>query len=167
MGHWFVLPVVLLQKLQLKRIIGTVDLSNLKVILIGGGPIPQGLINRSIELKLPIHTTYGMSELCSQLCTTPKNAAPELLKTAGFPLSCWEIRCSEQKELCVRGSPLFMGYETNGVIHQCLDKDGWFATGDLAQINSDGSVQILGRKDQMFQIMYFLFWILFRRMLTQ
>ncbi|MBM76004.1 MAG: hypothetical protein CMK59_11440 [Proteobacteria bacterium] len=135
---------------QLKRIIEHVDLSKLKAILVGGGPIPQGLINRCIELNLPIHTTYGMSELCSQLCTTPAKASSTVLKTAGFPLSCWQIKCSTERELMVKGSPLFIGYEKDGSIHSGLNSDGWFYTGDIAVINTDGSVSILGRKDQMF-----------------
>lgn len=86
------------------------NLGNLKAVLVGGGVIPSALVDRSLQQQIPIHTTYGMTELCSQLCTTPPNASTEILRSAGFSLGDWIIWISDQSEICVQGSPLFLGY---------------------------------------------------------
>ena len=51
-----------------------------------------------------------MTELCSQLCTTPPNSSIESLRSAGPPLGDWKIHISNESEICVQGSPLFLGY---------------------------------------------------------
>ena len=50
-------------------------LTSLTAILVGGGTIPSRLIESSHQRCLPIHTTYGMTELGSQLTTTPTQSA--------------------------------------------------------------------------------------------
>ena len=125
-----------------------VDLSSLKGVLVGGGPIPDQLVAQAAHL--PIHTTYGMTELGSQLCTTPPNASAQTLKTAGFPLHGWEVRIRGAGEICARGAPLFLGYFKNGALHRPFDKDGFFHTGDQGLIDEQGRLVVLGRCDQMF-----------------
>ena len=135
---------------QLYRLLqeSNVDLSSLKGVLVGGGPIPNQLVAQASHL--PIHTTYGMTELGSQLCTTPSNASVQTLKTAGFPLHGWEVRIRAKGEICARGAPLFLGYFKNGALNQPFDEDGFFHTGDQGIIDEQGRLVVLGRCDQMF-----------------
>lgn len=135
---------------QLYRLLqeSTVDLSSLKGVLVGGGPIPDRLITQASHL--PVHTTYGMTELGSQLCTTPPVAPAETLNTAGYPLHGWEVRISTSGEICARGTPLFLGYFKDGALQQPFDKDGFFHTGDQGIIDDQGRLVVLGRCDQMF-----------------
>ncbi|MAA80161.1 MAG: hypothetical protein CL916_12985 [Deltaproteobacteria bacterium] len=135
---------------QLYRLLqeSNMDLSCLKGVLVGGGPIPNELITQASHL--PVHTTYGMTELGSQLCTTPPEAPAETLQTAGYPLQGWDIRISTSGEICARGTPLFLGYFKNGSLHLPFDQDGFFHTGDQGIIDDQGRLVVLGRCDQMF-----------------
>ena len=45
---------------------------------------------------------------------------------------------------------LFQGYVKGEKIAPALDKEGWFHTGDLGCLNEDGTLTVLGRKDNMF-----------------
>jgi len=62
--------------------------------------------------------------------------------TEGRPIGDVELRSDENGELLVRGKELFVGY-LDGT--PAFDADGWFHTGDLATIATDGIVEITGR----------------------
>lgn len=135
---------------QLQHLIDTKpNYESLKHVLVGGGPIPTELIRAALKSKIPIQTTYGMTELCSQFCTTPPGASIDLLNTAGFPLSGWELKLSENNEIWARGAPLFQGYFKDKQ-HLTTDSDGWFYTGDIGISLENGALKVVGRKDQMF-----------------
>jgi O-succinylbenzoic acid--CoA ligase len=53
------------------------DLGGLKAVLMGGGPIPSYLVDEALARGLPVHTSYGLTEMASQVTTTPPNASPE------------------------------------------------------------------------------------------
>src|SRR3989304_5662165 len=56
----------------------------------------------------------------------------------------------EEGELCVRGYNVMTGYWDNPeATAQVLDKEGWLHTGDLALIDADGPVRIVGRKNEV------------------
>ena len=137
--------------LQLQRILDSqIDVSSLKHVLVGGGPIPEVLIQSARHANIPVYTTYGMTELGSQLCTTGPNASLKELTTAGRPLKGWSIKIDETGEICAQGTPLFLGYLTPNGLHNVRDSQGWFHTGDLGTLHEDGSLKVLGRKDAQF-----------------
>ena len=125
-------------------------LSKLKVILLGGSAIPDGLIDAAIKLKLPIYTSYGATEMSSQITTTPPNASPEKLHSSGQLLPFREIKIAPDGEILVRGETLFAGYWQAKRLQRHCDADGWFATGDLGRLDADGYLHVLGRKDNLF-----------------
>ncbi|MBI5415367.1 MAG: o-succinylbenzoate--CoA ligase, partial [Candidatus Omnitrophica bacterium] len=124
-------------------------LQKMKAVLIGGGPVPGALILRAIDAGLPVYVTYGLTETASQVATsnrlTKENPSPE-----ARPLRYSEVCVSPDNEILVRGKTLFAGYWRNGRVDPCVDQEGWFATGDLGRLNADGSLTVLGRKDNMF-----------------
>src|SRR5918997_356866 len=70
---------------QLSRLLGDgdADLSGLEAVLMGGGPIPPSLVEEALSRGLPLHTSYGLTEMASQVTTTPPGASREELRTAG------------------------------------------------------------------------------------
>ena len=137
--------------LQLSRMMAEQNTyPHIKHVLVGGGPIPETLIQIAQSHSIPVHTTYGMTELASQLCTTRTNATASELKTAGYPLDGWTIKIDSSGEICAKGPALFLGYHSENGLITMRDTDGWFHTGDLGQIDSTGSLTVLGRKDSQF-----------------
>ena len=91
-----------------------------------------------------------MTELGSQLCTTPPNANQEQLRSAGRPLHGWEVRISDAGEILARGAPLFLGYWKENELQKPFDENGWFHTNDTGRIDEHGLLYPVGRIDQMF-----------------
>jgi O-succinylbenzoic acid--CoA ligase len=98
---------------------------SLRWALLGGGPIPAGLLKRSREALVPVAPTYGMTEACSQIATR------------GWPLVGVELRAATDGEVLVRGPNVAAG---------ALSDDGWLYTGDLGSVSAEGQLQITGRK---------------------
>jgi O-succinylbenzoic acid--CoA ligase len=97
----------------------------LRWALLGGGPIPPGLLARAQAAGVAVAPTYGMTEACSQIATF------------GLPLHGVEIELDSEGEVRVRGAVVAPG---------SLGSDGWLATGDLGRWRSDGRLEIIGRK---------------------
>lgn len=119
--------------------------SSLKAILLGGSPIPATLLSDAVENRLPVYLTYGLTEMASQVATgcSDHPCSPRVLPYR-------ELRITADGEIVVRGETLFKGYVEDNSIVRPLDPDCWFHTGDLGSLDSDGSLTVLGRKDNMF-----------------
>lgn len=124
--------------------------SGLKALLAGGGPVPADLLARAGAAKLPVYVSYGLTEMASQVTTTPPYAAVRKPGTAGTLLRSREMTVAEDGEILVRGRTRFLGYVDGDVLEQPFDDEGWFATGDLGTVDEEGFLTLLGRKDNRF-----------------
>ncbi|MGA1559038.1 MAG: o-succinylbenzoate--CoA ligase [bacterium] len=121
-----------------------------KAILLGGSKIPHALIQKSIELNLPIHTSFGCSEMASQVCTTSKEATIYELMTAGKVLAGRQVKIDQDGRIQLNGKTRFLGYWQNQKLLKPFDKDGWFTTNDLGEFDNNGFLKVIGRADRMF-----------------
>jgi len=96
----------------------------LRWVLLGGGPIPPGLLSRAENAGVSVAPTYGMTEACSQIATF------------GWALAGVEIQTSSG-EIKVRGPIVSPG---------AVSADGWLHTGDLGRFDERGQLVIVGRK---------------------
>ena len=101
----------------------------LKGILLGGGPIPDELLDWAEARGLPVMPTYGMTETCAQIAT----ARPG--ERVARPLPGAEIRIADDGEILVRG-PM-------------VAADGWLHTGDRGRLTDDGLLEVHGRLDDL------------------
>ena len=121
-----------------------------KAILLGGSKIPQVLIQKSIELNLPIHTSYGCSEMASQVCTTSKGATMRELMTAGKILAGRQVKIDQDGRIQLNGKTKFLGYWHNHELLKPFDEEGWFTTNDLGKFDKNRMLKVIGRLDRMF-----------------
>lgn len=122
----------------------------LKAVLLGGSGIPPELIRQSVKHGVPIHTSYGLTEMASQVTTTPASSPLEKLLTSGRLLPHRELRVGISGEIEVRGEARFAGYVNGQVVMMPFDTEGWYATGDIGSLDSDGYLTVNGRLDTMF-----------------
>jgi o-succinylbenzoate---CoA ligase len=136
---------------QLSRLLReNADLGGLEAVLMGGGPVPPSLVDEALARGLPLHTSYGLTEMASQVTTTPPDASIEELRTAGRVLPNREVSISERGEIMVRGETLFAGYVDGEELDRPLDQEGWFHTGDLGELGEAGYLRVGGRIDNLF-----------------
>ncbi len=124
-------------------------IKRLKAVLVGGSAVPTSLIARAHEAGLPLYTTYGLTEMASQVTTTAPQEPSDRLLTSGKVLDYRSLNVSDG-EILVKGETLFKGYVQGRTTTLPVDDEGWFRTGDLGRLDSDGYLKFLGRKDNMF-----------------
>lgn len=125
-------------------------LDSVKAMLLGGSTIPGGLLTEAYKRGLPVHTTYGLTEMASQVTTTPPNASATHLATSGRTLKHRALRVARDGEIEVKGPVRFKGYVSGDTIHQPFDANGWFATRDIGWLDDEGYLHVTGRKDNQF-----------------
>ncbi|PSQ96167.1 MAG: o-succinylbenzoate--CoA ligase [Bacteroidetes bacterium SW_9_63_38] len=121
----------------------------LRAVLLGGGPIPRALLREGREKGWPLHTSYGCTEMASQVTTTPPGAAFDTLRTAGRRLPHRRVRIGDDGEIFVAGRPLFKGYVTEEGLRDPRRND-WYPTGDRGRLDAQGRLHVEGRMDRMF-----------------
>jgi len=125
-------------------------LKKMKAILLGGSDVSDSLIEECFYHKLNIIRTYGLTELASQVSATSDNDSLKHLKTSGRVLRFRQLMIGKDDEVFVKGKTLFKGYLKDKKLR--LTEPGWFATKDRGFIDSDGYLNITGRKDSMFTV---------------
>jgi O-succinylbenzoic acid--CoA ligase len=112
----------------------------LRCALTGGGPVPAGLLRRAAQAGVPVSLTYGLTEACSQVTTTPVASIDSGgTAVAGPPLFCTRVQIAPDGEILVRGPT---------VSASAPAADGWLHTGDLGSVGADGALRVLGRKSE-------------------
>ncbi|WP_373090358.1 long-chain fatty acid--CoA ligase [Zhongshania sp.] len=141
------------------------QLPDLKEVVIGGSAVPKSMIIRfKRAYDVDVLQAWGMTEL-SPLGTLnrPKPATLKLDEDAQFKMAAKQGRALFGVQMCiksddgqelpfdgktpgrlmVRGPWVVRSYYRSDVV--ILDDDGWFDTGDIATIDSDGFMQITDR----------------------
>ena len=152
--------VVSLVATTLERLLdaGMERVQTLRCVLLGGGPVSDSLLERARAAGIPVALTYGLTEACSQVATTPvaalapdahtepgaaaaaggaAAAAADGVRRAVPPLFCTRVRIAPDGEILVRGPT---------VAHAALAPDGWLHTGDLGQLDEHGWLSVRGRR---------------------
>ena len=101
----------------------------LRRVLLGGGPVPPGLVRRAVEAGFPISQTYGLTEACSTVTV----AEPGDLATAGRPLPGLGVSIATDGEIFVNGPTVVGEWDT-------------LRTGDVGRLDDEGRLTVIGRK---------------------
>ena len=120
-----------------------------KALLLGAAAVSPALIDEAVRRGIPVHTSYGLTEMASQVTATPLGAAPEALRTSGRVLPWRELRCDEEGQIMVRGRTRFAGYVEGERLVRPFDEEEWFATGDMGRLDASGRLIVRGRMDHL------------------
>jgi len=136
---------------QLRRVLNTYPEppAPLRAALLGGGPLPAPLLDRAYEGGWPVLTSYGCTEMASQVTTTAPGASRSTLNTAGTRLPHRRVRIGPDGQILVAGRTLFRGYVQEGTVTDPRE-DGWYPTGDRGRFDAQGRLHVVGRIDRMF-----------------
>lgn len=120
---------------------------DLRLAASGAAPIAKEVLEFFDACGVLVLEAWGMTETAAAGAI---NTIDELrFGSVGRPLPGVEMRIAADSELLMRGPSVFRGYFKNDeATRETLD-DGWLATGDLAAIDEDGFVSIIGRKKEL------------------
>ncbi|MEN6623449.1 MAG: AMP-binding protein [Smithella sp.] len=145
--------VISLVPAQLIRLLDNPEMAavckSCRAILLGGAPMPAWLIEKALDMGLPIITSYGSTEGCSQITGVAIGSPREDYTTAGRPLPYRDIRIDSDGSIMLGGKTLFKRYYEDEKPSHLL-KDGYFKTADAGRIDSNSNLVCLGRTDGIF-----------------
>lgn len=114
----------------------------------GSAPLGLRLGHFYRSLGLTILEGYGLTETTAPVSVN----VPSQFKIGkvGPPLPGNSVRIADDGEILVKGVCVFEGYWNNkAATDEVFDKEGWFKTGDLGEIDEDGYLEITGRKKEI------------------
>ncbi|GAA4423613.1 AMP-binding protein [Acidovorax lacteus] len=140
------------------------DLSTLRTGIMAGSPCPIEVMKRVVDQMhlSQITIAYGMTETspvsCQSSTTTPLEkrvstvgqVQPHLEVKIVHPETGAVVGRGESGELCTRGYSVMHGYwGDEAKTREAIDAEGWMHTGDLATMDAEGYVNIVGRIKDM------------------
>jgi len=164
----FLVPTMLARIIARLDAGATADLSALKAIAYGGGPMPLELIDRALRLfpQTGFTNAYGLTETSSTIAllgpeehrAAHDSGTPEArarLASVGRPLPTVEIEIRDEQgrrlppgergEIYVRGEQVSGEYRERSA----LDANGWFSTRDAGWLDAEGYLFLAGRADDV------------------
>jgi long-chain acyl-CoA synthetase len=113
----------------------------------GGAPISTELLEFFHGFGITLLEAYGLTE-----CTSCTINRPEDFRfgTVGRALPGCEVRIADDGEILIRGEHVFVGYLNQPeATAEVLDGDGWFASGDIGELDANGFLRITDRKKDL------------------
>ena len=131
--------------------------SSLRLVRSASATLPAEVLNKLEALfGVPVIETYGMTEGSSQIASNPldwrklgsvgRATGPEIVILDDDDRF---LAPGRQGEIALRGPTITRGYENDAAATATAFRNGWFRTGDLGYIDSDGFVFIAGRSKEV------------------
>jgi cyclohexanecarboxylate-CoA ligase len=120
--------------------------ASLRLISSGGAGVTPAFVDQARDaFGAVVKRTYGSTEAPTVTTSHAGDPLDRARDTDGRPTGDAELRIGEGGELLVRGPELFVGYADEVQTRAAHARGGWFRTGDLATIDDDGWLTIVGR----------------------
>ncbi len=117
---------------------------NLRMAFSGGGPLGERLTSFFDGVGVRIYEGYGLTETSPIL--TINRVGAWRSGTVGPVVRDTDLEITQEGEIVVRGPQVFEQYWQNAeATADVIDRDGWFHTGDVGDVDDDGFVRITGR----------------------
>jgi len=138
------------------------DLSSVRLVFSGAAPLGEEMARElARKLKCPVVQGYGMTEASPVTHLSPTRNAPMKPGSAGCVVPNTEVKIvdivtgedvsqGKDGELLIRGPQIMKGYLNQpGETAACLDREGWYHTGDVGYVDGDGFFFIVDRTKEL------------------
>jgi long-chain acyl-CoA synthetase len=116
----------------------------------GGAPLPLFVNEFFHSIGVWILEGYGLTETSPVIAVNGGDPGMTRLGTVGKPIEKVDITIAADGELCVKGPNVMQGYwNLPDKTAEVFDEQGYFHTGDIAEIDSDGFLRITDRKKDL------------------
>ncbi len=151
--HLYLAPSIWISLLSANAIPSSCS-DTVKMALSTTSPISEPVLRKITDTfpKAKVWNLYGLSESTSSISAECFDSDHPVNSSVGTPLSGSHVTTTPEGELGFKGPNLFLGYITeNGFERPKLTKDGYWLTGDLAEIR-EGKVFLVGRSKEMISV---------------
>ena len=129
------------------------DLSALRCVMAGSSNLPQPLVRAFLDRGVPLGNVYGATETGPFSIALVAEPARVLTGSCGWPVPGVQARLgpldgadTNTGEVWLRGPAVVQHYWPD---RPALDEQGWFRSGDVAQVDEAGGWTIVGRSKDM------------------
>ncbi len=133
--------------------------STLRLVLLGGAAASPALIAKAARQRLPVATTYGLTEATSQVATALPETVATKPGTVGKPLLFTTVRIIDEDgdtlpageigEVVVRGPGIMPGYLDDPAATANAIRGGELHTGDMGYLDAEGDLWIVQRRSEL------------------
>lgn len=153
-------PTMLIAMLDDPSIAGR-SFDHLQKIIVGGAPVTRDLLEQCQDVfGADVTNCYGQTETCGVTTTTaPQDSAEKKTQTSGIPLAGVSVAIKNESgetvphntvgELHYKGPGRMSGYGAFPAEGESSRAESWLPSGDLARMDSEGFVSIVGRQKEM------------------
>jgi long-chain acyl-CoA synthetase len=136
-------------RLVLSKVRGALG-GRIRAVFCGGAAVPMFVHEFFQAIGVPVQEAWGLTETSPIITMNGPTPATLRLGSVGRALPSYEMRVADDGELLARGPSVFKGYWNKpGQTAEVFDREGFFHTGDIGTIDSDGFVFITDRKKDL------------------
>lgn len=122
----------------------------LRSCITGGAALSDEIYLIFTGAGVPIMQGYGLTETSPVI--TSNNPEASRLGTVGKPIRNIKVRIAADGEIEAFGPGVMLGYyHKEAATRDAFTDDGWFRTGDIGEIDTDGFLRITDRKKELFK----------------
>ncbi len=124
---------------------------NLSLIASGSAALQPRLARIFNAAEFGLMEGYGLTETSPVISVNDMRDGGFRIGTVGKLIGRTEVKIAEDGEICVKGPQVMLGYYKDPERTAEVIKDGYFLTGDIGEIDTDGFLKITDRKKEMFK----------------
>jgi long-chain acyl-CoA synthetase len=150
-GWWYETKLKLAKKLIFSKWQEALG-GNLKAIASGSAALQPRLARVFNAAGVPVMEGYGLTETSPVISVNDVRNGGFKIGTVGKMLPETDVKIAEDGEILINGPQRMIGYyKDEQKTNEVINKDGYFHTGDIGEIDKDGFLKITDRKKEMFK----------------
>ena len=149
-GAWYEFQLKIARKLifsKWKEGLG----GNLDLMVSGSAALQPRLTRVFAAAEIPVMEGYGLSETSPVIAVNDQRNRGFKIGTVGKVIRNVEVKIAEDGEILCKGPNVMLGYYKDPEKTAEALQDGYFHTGDIGEIDSEGFLKITDRKKEMFK----------------
>ena len=124
---------------------------NLELLVSGSAPLSPRLAHIFGGANIPVMEGYGLTETSPVIAVNDQRNRGWKISSVGRVLDNVTVKIAEDGEILCQGPSISSGYYKDEEKTREAFVDGWFHTGDIGMVDSDGFLFITDRKKEMFK----------------
>lgn len=149
-GFWYEFQLKIARKLifsKWKEGLG----GRLDLMVSGSAALQPRLTRVFAAAEIPVMEGYGLTETSPVIAVNDQRNKGFKIGTVGKPIRNLEVKIAEDGEILLKGPNVMLGYYNDPQKTAEALQDGYFHTGDIGEIDSEGFLKITDRKKEMFK----------------